>query len=548
MDRATLPSQRSPLEDLEYWDAELRDGVPAAGVGPSRPIARVLPSGPFPTSVRLPHWKAAYRRRVAVADLIAVTTATFLALLIWFGSPVAVASPSLGNVPYVVIAAGLTVFWVISLAVAGVWSPSCLGPGLGEFRKIFNALVIMVGALSVGSYALKAELSRGYLAVTLSLGLLALLVGRFICRLGLARRRRLGTATSNVLVIGGAAEAADLAHHLERSTDTGYRVTGICLPALDSDTSGVAEEQRPAKGASSPARIGTDHLDHIPVLGRFGGSEDIIPAAIEVAKAQVVAVAAGDSFSPAATRRLAWQLEGTGIELVLAPTLSDAGGPRIYVKPVAGLPLLHVDEPQFQKLKVRTKNAIDFTGAVIGLIVLSPLFLVVGLTIRTTGSGPVFFRQDRVGKDGKIFRIWKFRTMEVGAQARHARNRRRHKDSSVFYKTSGPDEVTRIGRVLRRTSIDELPQLINVVFGQMSLVGPRPLVPGEAAGIPDYLERRARVRPGLTGLWQISGRSDVSAQVRVQLDLYYVSNWTLQGDFAIIARTAASVLLRKGAY
>ncbi|RIJ79185.1 sugar transferase [Nakamurella silvestris] len=529
MERATLPSRRASRGDVGFGWAPTFDGEETLpGFTRSDRITGEEPplhSGTV-APVRRPNWKGAYLRRVAVTDLVMVTATTIGSVLLYFGNLSAEGAPALGGISYLAIAGILTAGWFLCLALAGVWAAGAQGPGTGEYRKLLNATVVMVGVIVLGSYLFKAELSRGYLAVMLPLSLAGLLLGRSSWRIWLSHQRRSGRAMASVLVVGGPEEAEELASYLERAPGAGYRIAGLCLPLESALTAATAAGDR-------------------PVLGDF----DQIIETVESSGAHVVAIAGDGEFGSVSTRELARHLEDTGIELILAPALTEVADVRIRVKTLSGLPLMHVEEPQFQRVKIIGKRAIDYVGAAVGLLLLSPFFLVAAVAIKVSDPGPVFFRQDRVGLHGKIFRIWKFRTMAVGTHDRHSRVRAKGKHpKTVFYKSADPSQITKVGGFLRRTSIDELPQLINILAGHMSIVGPRPLVPGEAAGIPGYLERRARVHPGLTGLWQVSGRSDVSAHVRVQLDLYYVSNWSIQGDLAIIAKTAASVLSRKGAY
>jgi exopolysaccharide biosynthesis polyprenyl glycosylphosphotransferase len=260
-------------------------------------------------------------------------------------------------------------------------------------------------------------------------------------------------------------------------------------------------------------------------------------------------VAASESFGSEQVRRLAWTLEGSGVAIALVPALTDVAGPRIHIRPVAGLPLMYVEEARFSGPKLVAKTVVDVIGSSLALILLSPLLVVVALAIKLGDRGPVFFRQQRVGLAGQSFRVWKFRSMIVGADAKISEARQTAaQPDDVFYKSAADPRITPIGRFIRRTSIDELPQLFNVLAGQMSIVGPRPLVPGEGAEVGNFLERRMLVRPGITGLWQVSGRSNVQAEERIRMDFYYVENWSFAGDLVIMARTVRAVLSQRGAY
>jgi exopolysaccharide biosynthesis polyprenyl glycosylphosphotransferase len=253
------------------------------------------------------------------------------------------------------------------------------------------------------------------------------------------------------------------------------------------------------------------------------------------------------SAEPGELRRLAWQLEGSGVDLVVAPQLTDIAGPRVHIRPIEGLPLLHVEEPTLSGVAWLGKNMMDRVVAALGLLLFSPLFVAIAIAIKISDAGPVFFRQARVGREGTTFRVWKFRTMYADAEERRAALLDQNESDGQLFKIKDDPRIFPLGRLLRASSLDELPQLINVLSGEMSLVGPRPL-PAEDGDYLGDVRRRLLVRPGITGLWQVSGRSDLSWDEAVRLDLYYVDNWSLAYDLNILWRTVGVVLRRKGAY
>jgi exopolysaccharide biosynthesis polyprenyl glycosylphosphotransferase len=259
-------------------------------------------------------------------------------------------------------------------------------------------------------------------------------------------------------------------------------------------------------------------------------------------------VTASADFGPRAVRTLSWQLESTETRLVLAPALTDIAGPRIHTQPVGGLPLIHVDRPTYRGAHKALKKSFDLVGAALLVVLLAPVLVAVSIAIKATSPGPVFFRQERVGVDGKSFRMIKFRSMVADAESRLTMLKAQGQDrgNDVLFKMRDDPRVTGIGRVIRKFSIDELPQLFNVLVGQMSLVGPRPPLASETEQYADEVHRRLLVKPGMTGLWQVSGRSDLSWEESVRLDLYYVENWSITGDIAIIWRTFRA--LTHGAY
>jgi exopolysaccharide biosynthesis polyprenyl glycosylphosphotransferase len=233
---------------------------------------------------------------------------------------------------------------------------------------------------------------------------------------------------------------------------------------------------------------------------------------------------------------------------VVSPGLAEIGGRRLHIQPVAGLPLLHIEEPTFAGFRRMVKGIFDRTVAAVALLVLSPLLLGIGLVVRLTSRGPALFRQTRVGRSGAEFRMVKFRSMVVDAEDRRKHLLADNETDGPMFKIRQDPRVTAIGRVLRRFSLDELPQLFNVLGGSMSLVGPRPPLPAEVARYQHATRRRLLVKPGLTGLWQISGRSDLSWEESVRLDLRYVEDWSLSLDMVVLWKTARAVMKAEGAY
>ncbi len=269
---------------------------------------------------------------------------------------------------------------------------------------------------------------------------------------------------------------------------------------------------------------------------------------VERYDADTVAVLACPEMSGVRLRELAWELEKTGTDLCVAPALLDVAGPRTTIRPVAGLPLLHVDHPEFTGGKQVVKDAFDKVLGVSALALLAPVFIAVAISIRLADGGPALFKQTRVGKDGRAFTVYKFRTMVLDAEDRKSQLAVSNEKDGVLFKIRNDPRITGIGATLRRWSVDELPQLINVVRGDMSLVGPRPALPDEAARYGDYVRRRLAVKPGITGLWQVNGRSDLSWEESVRLDLRYVENWSLVLDLQILWKTGSAVLGGSGAY
>jgi exopolysaccharide biosynthesis polyprenyl glycosylphosphotransferase len=387
---------------------------------------------------------------------------------------------------------------------------------------VLNAAVSLTAALAIVSYSARLDLARGYLAIALPCAAVFGLAGRYRLRKHLHRLRSHGLCTRRVVAVGHATAVADLVTNLRRETYHGLSVVAACL-------------------AGRPAG---DEVAEVPVAGELAS----VPTAVRAFEADTVAVLACPELNGTRLRELAWQLEKTGTDLCVAPALLDVAGPRTTIRPVAGLPLLHVDHPELAGVKQVIKSAFDRLAAAAALLALSPLFCVVALAIAMTDRGPVFFRQVRVGKNGSTFTLYKFRTMVVGAERWRDLLTDRNEADGALFKIRNDPRITSTGAWLRRWSLDELPQLLNVLRGDMSLVGPRPALPEEAACYGHHVRRRLAVKPGITGLWQVSGRSDLTWDEAVRLDLRYVENWSFALDLQILWKTCSAVVHGSGAY
>lgn len=460
-----------------------------------------------------------YTQTLLLADAAAALLAAAVAFAVRFGSEGGT------DEPYLWLSAALPVLWILAMAGSRAYESRFFGVGSEEFRRVLTAATLVIAAVGTGSWALKYDLARGYVVLALPLATALTLLLRLAMRKRLHRLRRQGECLQRVLVVGHEQSVLSVVQQVRLAPHHGMHVVGACLP-----TTGQRDSL----------------LDlRVPVVGSF----DDVTRAVELTGAQAVAVLACPELDGAALRRLAWDLERTGTELLVAPALMDVAGPRIAIRPVSGLPLLHVDHPELTGGRRLTKAVLDRCVAALALLVLSPVFLAVVLLVRMTSSGPAFFLQKRVGRHGEEFDMIKFRTMCVDAEARRDAllQLNTHHEGPLFKMRRDP-RVTRVGAVLRRYSLDELPQLVNVLAGSMSLVGPRPPLPQEVAVYGSDVRRRLLVKPGLTGLWQVSGRSDLPWDESVRLDLRYVENWSLALDLMIVVKTLRAVVLGTGAY
>jgi exopolysaccharide biosynthesis polyprenyl glycosylphosphotransferase len=462
-------------------------------------------------------WRRRVQRRASLVDALAVIIAVLVAYIVRFDAP-ALSKPDdfSINEQYAIVSFVLLVGWLAALRVSDARDIKLMGAGPQEYVRVSNATLAFFGAVAVVAYLLKYDLGRGYVAIAMPLGLLLLNVGRFALRRILVLERNAGRHMARAVVVGGRGSVNHLIEELRRNPGAGLRVVGACVPDGD--------------------RLSDERLQGVPVVGSIGETSSYVVRE----DVDAVVVTGSDSLTPPVIKRLAWDLEPYGTDLVLAPALTDVAGPRIHTRPVAGLPLLHVEAPGYSGPQHVLKRAFDLVGASLLIVLFSLPLLVTAVAVKTTSKGPVLFRQERIGVGGKPFTVLKFRSMVVDAESR-LHDVLGAGDVKVFYKPKNDPRVTRVGRFIRRYSIDELPQLFNVLSGSMSLVGPRPQVRLEVDQYDDEIGRRLLVKPGMTGLWQVSGRNNLTLEESVRLDLYYVENWTMAQDLLILIKTLRAV-------
>jgi len=461
-------------------------------------------------------WIRAYLRRAAVADGLCAFVAGIAASQVRFASQ---GSPPIS---YAVLTCALPVLWCISLKLAGAYDARFIGLGSDEFRKLLNAAVSLTAAVAVASYAGKLSLARGYIAIALPSAAVLDLGVRYFLRRRLHRLRSRGSCTRRVIAVGHAETVAELVTTLRRDSYHGLSVVGVCVAGT----------------------WATDEIAGVPIAGDINS----VAATVRQLRADTVAVLSCPEIGGSRLRELAWDLEKTGTDLCVAPALLDVAGPRTTIRPVAGLPLLHVDHPELAGGKQIMKSLFDKVSAAMALVVLAPTFAAIAIAVRCDDGGPAFFRQTRVGRDGHVFTLYKFRTMVVDAERQKVVLAEHNEVDGALFKIRRDPRVTRVGAFLRRWSLDELPQLLNVLRGDMSLVGPRPALPEEAAQHGGHMLRRLVVKPGITGLWQVSGRSDLPWEEAVRLDVRYVENWSFALDLQILWKTGSAVMHGSGAY
>jgi len=475
-------------------------------------------------------WHAAYSRRLIVTDLLALIWVVFGVQLLWFGFTAEDVRfrGSLADVSFSYSAATVVVIalWMGFLSLFDSRSDSVVGAGSLEYKSVANASIRLFGLLAIVAYLFHIDIARGYVLLAFPLGIVVLIFSRWLWRRWLHVQRLNGRFTSRAVLAGSVASVTHIAKELTRQPEIGYRVAGACISA----------------GRAGQLLADTS----VPVLGGLNEITD----ALDAVGADTVIITSSDDLSPQRVRELGWRLEPKSQNLVVAPSLTGIGGPRIHTRPVAGLPLIHVEAPEYTGRRLWTKRVFDVLASGVLIALLSPVFLCLAVAVKLSSPGGVLFKQSRLGLNGKPFKMLKFRSMVADAESRLDELEAGDRDAgnAILFKMRNDPRVTRLGRFLRRFSLDELPQLFNVFAGSMSLVGPRPSLDREAAQYEDRVRRRFFVKPGITGLWQVSGRSNLSWEDTVRLDLYYVENWSLMGDLMILWRTLKAVAAKDGAF
>lgn len=468
-------------------------------------------------------WIASHINLLRVTDSFMVAGAVFVGFLLSnVGFAPGVESTKAG----VLAAATVTLLWAVALEIYRTRDSKVLGVGADEYKRVASATLRIFGLMAISAVVFSVHGVTAFVTVSLPLGLLGLTANRWLFRRRLTTEKAHGRHLSRAVVVGEPEDVRYVVQQVARKSGPVYEILGVCLP-----------------GARRGAGLRVDGK-LIPVLS----STDDIARTVRLTDADSVIVAGPLPGGNRFIRELGWKLEECSAEMVLAATLTNVAGPRIHWRPVEGLPLMHVDIPQYSGAKHVLKRVMDVAMALAGLLAILPLLLVLAVIVRLDSPGPVLFRQDRVGKDGKKFGMFKFRSMVVDAEARLESLGQLNQGAGVLFKLRDDPRVTRCGRWMRKYSLDELPQLWNVVLGDMSLVGPRPPLDREVNGYERHTHRRLLIKPGITGLWQINGRSNLAWDEAVRLDLYYVENWSIAGDLLILWRTLRAVIKTSGAY
>ncbi|ALE07606.1 polyprenyl glycosylphosphotransferase [Arthrobacter sp. ERGS1:01] len=473
-------------------------------------------------------WWKTYSWCIRLTDVVVIAAVLAVAFLGRFGldNSTMVDGDGDGTVNYGWLAGIILLVWMADLELSRSRDRQVFGAGAAEYRRVLQSSLRVFGAVAILMLVFKVDVVRGFFAVALPLGMISLVAARWIWRQWLARQRSSGRFLSDVVVLGNAVDVEYVIGQLKNHLSVGYRVAGVALTTLEEKM-----ELRPP-------------WYKIPVLSTMAD----ISRVVRVTGASTVVVAGALPGGPETIQELGWRLEDMSTELVLASSLTNVAGPRVHFRPVEGLPLMHVELPQYAGVRHVFKRAMDIGLSAAALLILAPVLAALAVIVRLDSTGPALFRQERVGRNGEVFKMFKFRSMVRDAEAQLPDLADANESDGVTFKIAHDPRVTRCGTWMRKFSLDELPQFWNVLKGDMSLVGPRPPLKKEVDEYEKPTHRRLLIKPGITGLWQVSGRSNLPWEESVRLDLYYVENWSLTGDFIILWRTIKAVYAPVGAY
>jgi exopolysaccharide biosynthesis polyprenyl glycosylphosphotransferase len=462
-----------------------------------------------------------FRTRLTRSD---VGVVLLVGLIATFGSLLANGGGflTLATLTHLAIFSLIVVVWIACLWVFRTRDSRVLCVGVTEYKRIVSASTMTFGLLGIAFVIVPVSAARWYFLISLPLGVIGLVLERWLWRKWLVLQSREGLALSRVVVVGTNEEVDYVVRQVRKNSSAAYSVVGVVIDGSTTATRALG------------VPLSTD-LDSVAEHAATVGADAVIVAGSPVGRPEFV-------------HDLAWSLEGTATDLIIATSLANVAGPRIHLRPVEGLPLIHVEIPQFEGGKHVLKRIFDIVFAGACLVVLAPAMALLGLVIMLDSPGPALFRQERVGRDGKSFTMFKFRSMVTTAESDLADLLDQNEGASGLFKLKRDPRVTRVGAFIRKHSLDEFPQLWNILLGDMSVVGPRPPLPREVRDYEDHVHRRLYIRPGLTGMWQVNGRSTLNWEESVQLDLYYVENWSLVGDVVIIWRTVREVSSPIGAF
>uniref|UniRef100_UPI000CD9EC96 sugar transferase n=1 Tax=Microbacterium sp. CJ77 TaxID=2079201 RepID=UPI000CD9EC96 len=462
-------------------------------------------------------WPRRYAQRLFFSDvfIVLVVCLTF-GVILTAQRFVASLWPNGPDVGYMTFMLAVALIWIACLDAFDTRDERYVGHGVLEYRRIVAASVGAFSLIIAVGFFMRTEMSRPMFITVLPAGLALLLFSRWLWRQWLRRQQADHRYVNRALIVGERSKVDHTARAIARTHGTGFDLIGAVTPS--------------GRAVSDSGQL--------QVLGDFSR----LISVMDEHRIDTLILVGSDDLNPRTMRSLGWQLADRDVQLVVAPALTDIAGPRVHSRPVAGLPLIHVTYPTLEGGRRVAKRTFDIIGSALLITLFSGALLAVAIAVKLSSPGPVLYRQERVGRRGKRFGMLKFRSMVQDADDQLASllDAQGTSDQPLFKVTNDP-RITPVGKFIRKYSLDELPQLLNVMRGQMSLVGPRPQRPAEVALYDDEAHRRLLVKPGMSGLWQVNGRSALSWEDALRFDLYYIENWSFTQDLLILFRTIKAV-------
>ena len=484
---------------------------------------------------RRPLWRYIYVAALVAVDVLVM----LLSLVICFAFNPGAYDTVTRAMPIWAFLLAYCVIGLLCLAFAGAYHRHVMAEGYELYTKLINAAIFTIVLASCVAFMLNLQLPRTALIIAPLVGLVCELVARWMMRCLLHHHRRRGECKYTTVIVGSSEGINRTLRLTRRNSALGYMPVAVCPIAPDPR---MDDAYVVTNFVADPDIEGADKLRVLSFGSRFART-------IERMGVQEVYIADVLSRDSKLLHAMSLAIESLGIELAISVSLADIGGHRLHLRNSAEQQVLIASLPQYRTTTYVIKRIIDIVLSAVALIVSSPIMLGVAIAIKLDDGGPVLFKQTRVGIHGKPFTMYKFRSMVTNAEEIKAKLAAESGQANRFiFKLKDDPRITKVGKFIRKTSLDEFPQFFNVFKGDMSLVGPRPALPDEVARYGSLYSTRLLVKPGITGPWQVSGRSDLSQEQSEFLDVSYIENWSITGDLAILAKTVMVVFRGTGSY
>lgn len=484
---------------------------------------------------RRPRWRYAFVSCMVVLDIAVMLLSLLISLLVNGEAYVTIVR----SMPFELFLFCFSLIWVLCLALAGTYHRHLMADGYELYAKIINASLLTVLLYCSLSFTLNLDLPRTALITASVIAFFLAVIERWQMRMSLHRNRRNGRCKYKTVLVGSSAGINAALRTMADYSNWGYEPIAVCPIEADLHE---PDAYVVTSFIPNPNIPGADKLKVIPFNSAF-------PRTCESLGVQEVYIADVLSRDSEMLHGMSLAIESLGMELALSVSLADISGHRLYLRNTTEQPVLLASLPQYTNSAYAVKRVLDIVCSALALIVSSPLMLGVAIAIKLDDGGPVFFSQTRIGLHGRPFKMYKFRSMVTNAEELKKKLAEENGQSDRFiFRMKDDPRITKIGHFIRKTSLDEFPQFFNVLKGDMSLVGPRPALPEEVARYGSLYSARLLVKPGITGPWQVSGRSDLSQEQSEYLDVSYIENWSITGDLAILAKTVLVVFRGTGSY